>query len=50
MIYSSNIDAHFQAHRFLMFPSKSIHTDGIRAGAMVSIDEDSASFPLTIPL
>ena|ERR1700722_12859110 len=31
----SNIDAHFQAHRFLMFPSKSIHTDGIRAGVMV---------------
>jgi hypothetical protein len=27
--------AHFQAHQFLTFPSKSIHTDGIRAGVMV---------------
>lgn len=32
----SNIDSHFQDRRFLMFPSKSIHTDGIRAGVMVS--------------
>jgi hypothetical protein len=34
---SSNIDAMFQKHRYLMFPSKSIHTDGIRAGVMVRI-------------
>ena len=32
---ASNIDAMFQKHRYLMFPSKSIHTDGIRAGVMV---------------
>jgi hypothetical protein len=25
----------FQKHHYLMFPSKSIHTDGIRAGVMV---------------
>lgn len=33
----SNIDSHFQDRRFLMFPSKSIHTDGIRAGVMVRV-------------
>ncbi|KAF9490473.1 fatty acid synthetase alpha subunit [Pleurotus eryngii] len=33
---SDNIDSHFQDRRFLMFPSKSIHTDGIRVGAMSS--------------
>ncbi|KAJ7502466.1 putative fatty-acid synthase complex protein [Mycena galericulata] len=33
---SDNIDSHFKDRRFLMFPSKSIHTDGIRAGAMSS--------------
>jgi hypothetical protein len=32
----SNIDARFEAHHYLMFPSRSIHTDGIRAGVMVS--------------
>ncbi|KIJ66907.1 hypothetical protein HYDPIDRAFT_174219 [Hydnomerulius pinastri MD-312] len=33
---SDNIDARFEAHHYLMFPSKSIHTDGIRAGVMSS--------------
>ncbi|KAJ7158521.1 fatty acid synthase [Mycena filopes] len=33
---SDNIDSHFKERRFLMFPSKSIHTDGIRAGVMSS--------------
>ncbi|KAF8071859.1 fatty acid synthase [Lyophyllum atratum] len=33
---SDNIDSHFQDRTFLMFPSKSIHTDGIRAGVMSS--------------
>ncbi|TFK33214.1 fatty acid synthase [Crucibulum laeve] len=33
---SDNIDSHFQDRRFLMFPSKSIYTDGIRAGVMSS--------------
>ncbi|KAF8656258.1 hypothetical protein AX16_002694 [Volvariella volvacea WC 439] len=33
---SDNIDSHFEDRRFLMFPSKSIHTDGIRAGVMSS--------------
>ncbi|KAF8638240.1 hypothetical protein AX17_002262 [Amanita inopinata Kibby_2008] len=33
---SDNVDSHFQDRHFLMFPSKSIHTDGIRAGAMSS--------------
>ncbi|KAF8969171.1 fatty acid synthase [Flammula alnicola] len=33
---SDNIDSHFQDRRFLMFPSKTIHTDGIRAGVMSS--------------
>ncbi|KAG9315241.1 hypothetical protein JVU11DRAFT_4375 [Chiua virens] len=31
-----NIDARFEAHHYLMFPSKSIHTNGIRAGVMSS--------------
>lgn len=34
--FCSNIDSHFQHRSFLMFPSKSIHTDGIRAGIMSS--------------
>ncbi|KAJ6624064.1 fatty acid synthase [Mycena sp. CBHHK59/15] len=33
---SDNIDSHFKDRRFLMFPSKSILTDGIRAGVMSS--------------
>ncbi|THV07258.1 fatty acid synthase [Dendrothele bispora CBS 962.96] len=33
---ADNIDHHFQHRHFLMFPSKSIHTDGIRAGIMSS--------------
>lgn len=33
----SNIDAMFQKHSYLMFPSKPIHTDGVRAGVMVSV-------------
>ncbi|EIW84299.1 fatty acid synthase [Coniophora puteana RWD-64-598 SS2] len=33
---SDNIDARFEAHHMLMFPSKSIHTDGVRAGVMSS--------------
>ncbi|KAF5382044.1 hypothetical protein D9615_004428 [Tricholomella constricta] len=33
---SDNVDSHFQGRTFLMFPSKSIHTDGIRAGVMSS--------------
>jgi hypothetical protein len=34
-LFHSNVDSHFQNRRLLMFPSKSIHTDGIRAGVMV---------------
>ncbi|RDB25744.1 Fatty acid synthase subunit alpha [Hypsizygus marmoreus] len=33
---SDNVDSHFKDRHFLMFPSKSIHTDGIRAGVMSS--------------
>ncbi|VDC07520.1 unnamed protein product [Peniophora sp. CBMAI 1063] len=33
---ADNIDARFQHHTNLMFPSKTIHTDGIRAGVMSS--------------
>ena len=33
---SDNIDAEFRKHTYLMFPSKSIYTDGIRAGVMSS--------------
>ncbi|KAF8907276.1 fatty acid synthase [Gymnopilus junonius] len=33
---SDNVDSHFQDRHFLMFPSKSIHTDGIRAAVMSS--------------
>ena len=33
----SNIDALFKQRTYLMFPSKTIRTDGIRAGLMVSI-------------
>lgn len=32
---SDNVDPRFEAHHNLMFPSRSIHTDGIRAGVMV---------------
>lgn len=32
----SNVDAAFQKYTHLVFPSKTIHTDGIRAGVMVS--------------
>jgi len=33
---ADNVDAMFKQHTHLMFPSKSIHTDGIRAGVMSS--------------
>ncbi|PFH52946.1 hypothetical protein AMATHDRAFT_138867 [Amanita thiersii Skay4041] len=33
---SDNVDSDFQQHHYLLFPSKSIHTDGIRAGIMSS--------------
>ncbi|KAL0953237.1 hypothetical protein HGRIS_004490 [Hohenbuehelia grisea] len=33
---ADNVDAHFKERRFLMFPSVSIDTDGIRAGVMSS--------------
>lgn len=33
---SDNVDARFEAHHNLMFPSRSIYTDGIRAGVMSS--------------
>ncbi|RPD59601.1 fatty acid synthase [Lentinus tigrinus ALCF2SS1-6] len=33
---ADNIDALFKAHTYLIFPSKTIHTDGIRAGIMSS--------------
>lgn len=32
---NDNVDPKFQKYTYLMFPSKSIHTDGIRAGVMV---------------
>jgi fatty acid synthase subunit alpha, fungi type len=32
----SNIDSHFQDRTYLLFPSKPIHTDGLRAGVMSS--------------
>lgn len=32
----SNVDPEFRKHEYLMFPSKSIHTDGIKGGVMVS--------------
>lgn len=31
----SNVDANFRKYSYLMFPSKAVHTDGIRAGVMV---------------
>jgi fatty acid synthase subunit alpha, fungi type len=34
---ADNIDAHFQHYTSLMFPSKTINTDGIRVGVMVSL-------------
>jgi len=33
---ADNVDADFRQYTYLMFPSKSIHTDGIRAGLMSS--------------
>jgi fatty acid synthase subunit alpha len=33
---ADNVDSMFQKHTLLMFPSKTIHTDGIKAGVMVS--------------
>ncbi|KAF7312560.1 Fatty acid synthase subunit alpha [Mycena indigotica] len=33
---ADNIDSHFQDRRYLLFPSKPVHTDGIRAGVMSS--------------
>jgi len=33
---NDNVDARFQAHQYLMFPSKTIHTDGVRCGVMSS--------------
>ncbi|KAI0749711.1 fatty acid synthase [Daedaleopsis nitida] len=33
---ADNIDANFKQHTYLIFPSKTIHTDGIRAGVMSS--------------
>ncbi|KAF9648674.1 fatty acid synthase [Thelephora ganbajun] len=33
---NDNVDAEFRKYTYLMFPSKSIHTDGIRAGVMSS--------------
>lgn len=33
---NDNVDAEFHKYTYLMFPSKSIHTDGIRAGVMSS--------------
>lgn len=41
---NSNVDANFQAHSLLLFPSKTIHTDGIRAGVMVSTTYISNNF------
>jgi fatty acid synthase subunit alpha len=38
----------FQKHRYLMFPSKSIHTDGIRAWVMVCIFGDDSLVRLLI--
>lgn len=35
---SSNVDDHFQKRSYLMFPSKTIRTDGIRAGIMVRVE------------
>lgn len=32
---NDNVDAKFQHYSYLMFPSKTIHTDGVRAGVMV---------------
>jgi fatty acid synthase subunit alpha, fungi type len=37
LIPPSSIDAHFQDRRFLMFPSKLIHTDGVHTGIMVCL-------------
>ncbi|KZT01368.1 fatty acid synthase [Laetiporus sulphureus 93-53] len=33
---ADNIDSHFKDYTYLMFPSKTVHTDGIRAGVMSS--------------
>lgn len=45
---ADNIDVRFQHHTNLMFPSKTIHTDGIRAGVMVRILLYHRSFILTV--
>jgi len=34
---ADNVDALFQQHSLLMFPSKTIQTDGITAGVMVGV-------------
>jgi len=33
---NDNVDANFRKYSYLMFPSKAVHTDGIRAGVMSS--------------
>ncbi|KAF8312438.1 fatty acid synthase, partial [Clavulina sp. PMI_390] len=33
---ADNVDVRLQAHKYLLFPSKTIHTDGIKAGIMTS--------------
>ncbi|KAI0950742.1 hypothetical protein AcW1_007973 [Taiwanofungus camphoratus] len=33
---ADNVDSHFRDYTYLMFPSKTIHTDGIRCGLMSS--------------
>lgn len=33
---ADNVDVRLQAHKHLVFPSKTIHTDGIKAGLMTS--------------
>jgi fatty acid synthase subunit alpha len=33
---ASNVDSRLQAHKYLLFPSKTNHTDGIKAGIMTS--------------
>jgi len=34
--FYSNVDTRLQTHKYLLFPSKTIHTDGIKAGIMTS--------------
>lgn len=33
---ADNVDARLEAHKYLVFPSKTIHTDGIKAGILTS--------------